>query len=167
MPPAPGTEWGAWIGPARSNGGATLTSTASWLPWYPPLEFRDPGLSAEPSGQPNRVQGRFGAGVHEPDPVQGSDPPAHLRGHIGLDARGGAQGDALLQLGPNGFHDLGMVVPQDLGGVVVGEVQIAVPVDVFQDAPPGSRHGQGIGLKEIGALGRSGRQRRGPSKSIG
>ena len=131
------------------------------------FELGDPGLSAESSGQPNRVQGGFGAGVHEPDPVEAGDPTAHFGGHVGLDACGGAQGDSLIQLGPNGLHDLGMVVAQDLGGVVVGEVHIAVPVDVFQDAPPGSGHGQGIGLKEVGALGRSGRHRPASSKGVG
>ena len=131
------------------------------------FELGDPGLSAESPGQPNRVQGGFGAGVHEPDPVQGGDPAAHFGGHVGLDARRGAQGDSPIQLGPHGFHDLGMVVAQDLGGVVVGEVHVAMSVDVFQDAPPGSRHDQGIGLKEIGALGRSGGHRPAPSKGLG
>ena len=44
----PGTATGAEAGPAFSSGGATLISTASWLPWYPPSNLATRGRPLTP-----------------------------------------------------------------------------------------------------------------------
>ena len=117
------------------------------------LELGDPVPAGEGARQADRVQARLGPGVGEARPFQAGHAAAQLRAHLGLVPHRRAQRDAALQLRLHRRHHRGVVVAQDLAGVVVGEVGVPVAVHVEQIRTVAALHGQRVGAVEVGALG--------------
>ena len=106
--------------------------------------------------QANRVQRGLGARVDKANPLQRIHPVAHLPGDLAFNASGRAQGNALLHLLAHGrFHAL-VPVPEDLGRVVVGAIDVAPTIDIPQVAALAAGHGEGVGWVVICAFGRTG-----------
>ena len=107
--------------------------------------------------QANRVQRGLGAGVDKANPLQRIHSVAHYTGDLALNAGGRAQGNALLHLLAHGrFHAL-VPVPEDLGRVVVGAIDVAPALDIPQVAVLATSHGERVGRVVICAFGGTGR----------
>ena len=117
------------------------------------FELRDLRPAAETSRQPDRVQSSFGPGTDKPDALNRRYALAHHPRQPGLDTRCSAKRDAIDQLSLHRFYDRGMVMPQNLRGVVIREIDIGPAVNIFEHTSLSPSQRNRIRRKKIGALG--------------
>ena len=121
------------------------------------LELGDFAALRVAARQANRVQRGLGAGVDKANPLQCIHPVAHCAGDLAFNASGRAQGNALLHLLAHGRFYALVPVPEDLGRVVVGAIDVAPSIDIPQVTALAAGYGERMGRIVIRAFGRTGR----------
>ena len=116
------------------------------------FEFGDLGPTAEAPRQPDGVQGGLSAGVAEADAFHRRHTAAYLFCQRGLVAGRRAQCDPSSELRLHSLIDRGVIVAQNLAGVVVGKVDTPPLIDIIEITALPALHGQGVGSVIVGAL---------------
>ena len=135
----------------QRRGSADLHSIVT--PVVTALELRDLRPAAETSRQPDRVQCGFGSGTDKTDALNRRYALAHHPRQPGLNTRCSAKRDAIDQLSLHRFYNRGMVMPQNLRGVVIREIDIGPAINIFEHTPLSPSQRNRIRRKKIGALG--------------
>ena len=150
--PGPGHRNRGIGGPGFLQGRGHADFDAVVVAVVPAFELGDLRPAAELPGEAHRVQGRLGSGVAEADAVEGGDAAAHLLGHLDLVPHARPESYPPIHLACDRRHDRGVVVPEHLRGVVIGEIEVAVAVDVPQALALAPLQGQRKRRVEIGPL---------------
>ena len=100
-------------------------------------EFDDLGPPGEAAGQPDRAHRGLGAGVHQPDPLDGSHPPDDLGGELGLRRCGRPERQSGGCGGGDGVDHGRVGVAEDHRTPGTDQVHVAVAVGVGEPAAVG------------------------------
>ncbi len=117
------------------------------------LEHGHAPAPGEGAGPAQRHHDGFGAGVGESHPLERSDPVHQVAREAKLGIGGPGEAGPLLHLAAYGVHHGGLAVAVNQNGVIAGEVQQAIPVQIHQLASLTPVEHGGIRLVEQRAAG--------------
>jgi hypothetical protein len=108
----------------------------------------DPRPAGERAGGPDGEHHRLGARIRESDPLDRADALTEQSGHPHLRRRGRREAGSCGHLGPHRGQDGGVAVAVDQRGVIAGQIEQLVAVDVGHPRPDATGQRDRIGPVE-------------------